>query len=288
MDYLLGAEAGDAIFALPSIASGSTLWAVDRPWCRPDWQRRSESIKRLVEAQGFTLKQGHPRSYDVDLTTYRALPALVGTSIAQRVASHIGASPDLSKSWLQVDPSPKTKGRIVVARGPRWRGYHFPWASIVRQYQREILFVGLDEEYIEFCREFGHVERHPTKDLYDVARAIKGSELFIGSQSSPNAVCEGLKHPSVLEVCPTSLDCIYYRPTTVYSADGSLSFSACGKEFHSGPTNPPDRYRVLWNNNYIYHHDPDGLKFVLRANYALRRMFPSLSALSAQIEQNQR
>lgn len=293
-NFILGGEAGDAIYALPAVQSlgGGVLWAVDRPWTRPEWASRSKCLTRLMESQGLSLRQGEPRSFDHDLTTYRSLPSPAGTPISARIAKWVGVNPDFSKPWIDVDTSSHTKGRIIVSRGPRWRGWGFPWKQIVKTFRKEILFVGLDDEYQDFCQEFGMVDRLPTKDLLDVAQAIKGSELFIGSQSSPNAVCEALKHPSILEVCPTSLDCIYHRDTTKYVVDGSVSFEACGQTFVSPiyrePTNRLIKYRLLFNNNEIFHHDFTELQFIGRAAYVAVGKYPTLEDIKIKIEQDSR
>jgi ADP-heptose:LPS heptosyltransferase len=39
----------------------------------------------------------------------------------------------------------------------------------------------------------------PTPTLLDVARVIAGCKLFVGNQSSPRAIAEGLKIPVVVE-----------------------------------------------------------------------------------------
>ena len=56
----------------------------------------------------------------------------------------------------------------------------------------------------------------PTKNFLEVAQLIAGSKLFIGNQSAPYAVAEGLKHNSILEVTLPSPDCIYERDNGRY------------------------------------------------------------------------
>lgn len=290
--FLLGAELGDSIYALPTIQSlgGGILYAVDRPWCRPDWERRVEAARRLFESQGLALRIGQPSHYDVDLTTYRNYSGKAGDNIATRIARWAGVSIDTSKPWIQVEPSKATQGRIIVSRGPRWRGEFFPWQQIVNTFQSGILFVGTNEEYSEFCASFGHVERHHTKDLLEVAEAIAGSALFIGSQSSPNALCEALKHPSVLEVCPTSIDCFYDRATTQYCIDGQLQFEALGKTFtspsHHEQTNKSFRYSLLLNNRIFKHDDEVGLLVHARAECRRKGFVPLLDELKQMIVQH--
>lgn len=292
--FLLGAELGDSIYALPAIQSlgGGILCAVDRPWCRPDWQIRVEAARRLFESQRLSLNIGQPAQYDYDLTTYRHYLGKAGDNIATRIARWVGASIDTSKPWIQVEPSKATQGRIIVSRGPRWRGEFFPWLDIVLTFQNDILFVGTNEEYTEFCTSFGHVERHVTKDLLEVAEAIAGSELFIGSQSSPNALCEALKHPSVLEVCPTSIDCFYDRSSTKYCVDGSLQFEALGKSFTSQPhherTNKRFKLSLLFNNKTYFHDEELPLLALVRADSRRLGHVPLIDDLKPLIQTNSR
>lgn len=73
-------------------------------------------------------------------------------------------------------------------------------------------FVGFEEEYKTFCEAFGKIDHIKTKDLLDVACAIKNSEMFIGNQSSCMAIAEAMNHNTIQEVSWRVPNCIFdYR-----------------------------------------------------------------------------
>lgn len=126
------------------------------------------------------------------------------------------------EKWLHnIAPSPISKNRVICSRTGRYRNGCFPWKQIVNHYGDRLLFVGLPHEYRDFCGEFGVVEYHKTSNMLEVAEIIAGSALFIGNQSSPNAVCEGLKHPLIQETSLSIPDCIFIRPNAQHVSDGA-------------------------------------------------------------------
>lgn len=124
--------------------------------------------------------------------------------------------------WLDVEPDRRSAGRVVINRTDRYHNDRFPWEAVVRHYRHRLMFVGLKHEWATFIRQFGYVEFKPTVDLLEVARLIKGSELFIGNQSCAYACAEGLKHPTIQETHLIYPDCVYVRPNAQYVADGKV------------------------------------------------------------------
>ena len=108
-------------------------------------------------------------------------------------------------------------------------------------YGDRLLFIGVPHEYRDFSGEFGLVEYLPTQNFLEIAQAIAGSLLFIGNQSSPMAVCEGLKHPSIQETSLDPADCIYKRSNAQYCFDGTATLPGFGREdlkLHAAKLNP--------------------------------------------------
>jgi len=128
-----------------------------------------------------------------------------------------------AQAWLKVAPSNAAKNKVVIARSSRYPNNYFKWAEVVKHYGTRLLFIGSDGEHKDFSDRFGEVQKLPTKTMLDVAQAIAGSELFIGNQSSPMAVCEGLKHPSIQETCLHIPDCIYNRSNAQWCYDGAMT-----------------------------------------------------------------
>lgn len=125
------------------------------------------------------------------------------------------------EQWIEVEPTPIAK--VIVARSMRYNNQFFPWKKIVDHYSVDIAFVGTQEEYGVFCNLYGKVDYYPTPDLLCVAQAIAGSQLFIGNQSSPMAIAEGLKHNSIQETCLHIPDCVYRRPNAQHVGDGGVT-----------------------------------------------------------------
>jgi hypothetical protein len=152
--------------------------------------------------------------------TWRSNETLFGNHLSHYVSVFkSGHHFNAHEKWITAEPSEATKDRIVVSRSARYRNAAFPWKRVVEKYGDRLIFVGLKEEYQEFCSTFGNLEWHKTEDMLQVAQAIKGSILFIGNQSSPNAIAEGMKHPTIQEVCLHIPDCIYYRDSAQYVYD---------------------------------------------------------------------
>lgn len=123
--------------------------------------------------------------------------------------------------WIHVDPAPDSRGRIICARSGRYRNGSFPWKQIVSHYGDRLLFIGLKHEHAEFCSHWGMVEHRPVSDLLEMAQVIAGSELFIGNQSSPMAIAEGLKHRTIQETSTDPADCIYFRENAQWVDNGA-------------------------------------------------------------------
>ena len=124
------------------------------------------------------------------------------------------------RKWLHIDPSLEAKGMVVVNRTERYRNQFFPWKEIVSHNRGRIVFIGLKHEYESFCRENGKVSWRQTSDMLEMARLISGGELFIGNQSSSNALCEGMKHNLIQETCLQIPDCIFRSPNAQHVGDG--------------------------------------------------------------------
>lgn len=283
-------EIGDVIYALPTIKvlGARNIYAVDRPWTRPDFRGRSRFLKRLLESQHYidSIEPHTSQPIDLDLSNYRSHGHKFGETIINRIARYARVKVDQSEQWLDVEPDPGTKDRIVINRCPRWWGQRFPWREIVQRFKKDILFIGLEPEWKAFCMEFGMVEYLRTNDLYDAARAIKGSDIFIGNQSSCNAVCEGLKHRSVLETCCTSMDCVTNRPNCTYSVTGEISFHALGQEFSHSPKKVGRCYLGMVDRTPVWHYDQFLCELMCRSMYLVKGLpIPHSSEIRSSIVQ---
>lgn len=117
----------------------------------------------------------------------------------------------ITQPWLRVD-EPNSVAPVVIHRSPRYHNVRFPWRDIAQKYRKDAVFVGMPEEHAAWVNEFGPMPHYPTKDYLELARVIAGAKLFIGNQSCPYAIAEGLKQNAILESFPPAPDCQFARP----------------------------------------------------------------------------
>ncbi len=119
---------------------------------------------------------------------------------------------DETEPWLFVDEKvPELDGKIIVARSERYPRPGFPWGEIVAAYGRKMVFIGSPKEHLIFCDQFGSIPYFKTENLLEAARAIASADLFIGNQSCPYAIAEGLKAPAIQESWPHEPNCLFQR-----------------------------------------------------------------------------
>ncbi len=209
-------DLGDIIFALALIKEqgGGYLWLYDRPFTK-QISSRFETIAPLLMSQPYikatALSNGRGVQYDLSpfRSHYRPDRNLLASQCNYALKTYGLPFAHGETAWLTAKKDKRTKGRVVIARSPRYHSRFFPWKRLLNHYGDACVFVGLKDEHDAFTREHGVIEHLPTGNMLEVAEAIAGSDLFIGNQSSPNAVAEGLKHPRILECSDWVPDCIY-------------------------------------------------------------------------------
>jgi len=221
---------GDVVYALPAIRAlgggGIKLGAGPVGVFYPMTREHYEVIAPLIAAQPYitSVEFGLP-----DETTHHNLDRF-RLYLQERVNLSIGhlRMLDLPESecdtkWLSV-PSvkPLPEGRSVVfSRSFHYITYNFPWGKLVREHRDRAVFVGLPEEYKAFTNQFDceDIPYAETKDLLEAAQFIAGCELFIGNQSCPYSIAEGLKVNSLVEVWPPGPNCLFKRTNARYIVD---------------------------------------------------------------------
>lgn len=231
MTFRSSGDLGDCLYLLPvirAIPGKHTIRCVDRPGITGPFTPRIPIIKPLIEAQSYIEKvECSEKPVDVDLVYFRHFHRSTATLVQAQCSEYNSLNPEEQVQtngdapWLDVEPNKEFKGRIIIARSPRYNNQWFPWRKIVEHYGKRLLFVGLDQEYKSFTFINGNVERLEVKDFLELAQAIKGSELFIGNQSSPQAVAMGLGVNIIQEVCLEQPDCIFNRINVQYAANGA-------------------------------------------------------------------
>lgn len=232
MRVLHSGDFGDLIYGMPTFkAIGEVdLMLVDRGITKP-LIRRMGAIVPLLEAQPYIrsvqVYDGSPIDWNASdfRTMFNRTQSLGITHLVHyRGQKHLPeVSVDFAQPWLDCAASAESSGRVVIARTSRYQNHYFQWRSVVEHYGKRILFVGTQDEHAAFTGYCGEVEYRHTATLLEVAKLIKGSDLFIGNQSSPYSIAEGLKHQRILEVCEFQPDCIYANSHNAqYAADGEM------------------------------------------------------------------
>lgn len=219
-EFAHAGDHGDIIYALPAIraAGGGRLILFPRP---PRQTRvvmtiaHADNILPLLRLQPYITSAGfsdRPRSHVLD--RFRSFP---GKTLAEKHARAIGVQADLDTAWLQVD-TPRHEADIIFARSPRYhsRSHLQFWRRAYTLYREAAKFVGTADEWEDFCQHIGPIERVQTANLLDVARVIAATKLFVGNQSCPLAIAEGLKVPVLAELVGGGNDnCSFSRPGRV-------------------------------------------------------------------------
>jgi hypothetical protein len=226
---------GDVIYALPTIraAGGGMLYLYHqngKTWHGMDAERAA-SLRSLLMLQPYIsdvafCPDGYPPgAKDHDLNGFRD-HGQVGRNLADMHLATVGFGPEhRNECWLRVDHAIRDYP-VIVARSMRCRNEKFPWRRLGETYRGAAAFVGTAEEHEDFCRLAVPIPRLTTPDLLDVARVISGSRLFVGNQSCPAAIAEGLKHRMILEVYPALPNCCFERPGRINAWDGAIQLPA--------------------------------------------------------------
>ena len=136
----------------------------------------------------------------IDLDYFRAGIIRQDRGNIARWCSYItGVSPQLWKQWITVSPSSSFEDTIVIARSSRYRNKIIDY-SFLKKYP-VLKFVGVKDEFEDMKRCLPNLEWIQVSDFLELAKIIAACKLFIGNQSFPYSIAEGLKIPRVLEVC---------------------------------------------------------------------------------------
>ncbi len=179
--------------------------------------REAAAILPLVRAQPYVMraKVWEGELFDYDLDEFR----LVGDRAANLADAHLravglsGAWRD--EPWLTVTAKATGLSQVIFARSLAHRGPPGFWEECHRALGPMAAFAGSDAEYGEFCERIGPVTRAMAWDLLDLAGIIAGASLFVGNQSCPYAIAEGLKVASIQETFAVA-NCVFERPDALY------------------------------------------------------------------------
>jgi hypothetical protein len=223
-------QAGDLIYGLAVIqALGGGELRLHPPDAlhvpgieRPMDQERVAGLSPFIETQAYItrccrVENVEVRDGEADLNTHRQHGGS-GTIVDFHFRCQRLPSPDPKEPWLTVDCA-RQVAKVVIHRSLRYQNTKFPWDEVRRRYGNEAIMVGWKAEHEAFVEDTRWpIAYYKTTNYLELARVIAGSQLFIGNQSSPYAVAEGLKHATIQETspCPELQNCIFERPHAQY------------------------------------------------------------------------
>jgi hypothetical protein len=173
-------------------------------------QKMAEMLIELLRPQPYIdhIEIHTDQLIDIDLDYFRAggIPLDKG-NIARWCSYLTGVNPVLWKSWLTVEPDKSYANTIVMARSERYRNYTVNY-KFMNKYP-DIAFIGVESEYNDIKKTLPHIRWVQVNDFMEMARIIAGAKFFMGNQSFPYSIAEGLKVPRILE---TSFEVINVVP----------------------------------------------------------------------------
>lgn len=113
---------------------------------------------------------------------------------------------EIDVPWIYVEP--KKIASQVFSRSFRYRNEDMDYNKFITK-RDDCVFIGLDNEYVDFCDRFGKIPYYPVKDFLELAQVIAGSETFYGNQSSPMAIAISMHKNFVQESFRGHPDCVF-------------------------------------------------------------------------------
>ena len=153
---------------------------------------------------------------DFDLNQFRKYPIDFRMGhISRWYFLTFGVNYNLNNPWLIVKKNSSFKNNIFIARSFRYRTYGISY-KFLNNYNN-LVFIGLLDEFEDIKKDIPDIQLLKWDCALKLAEAIAGCKLFIGNQSFPFALAEGLKVKRVLEVCNES-------PNVIVDGDNGFDF----------------------------------------------------------------
>jgi len=140
------------------------------------------------------------QNIDINFDIIRELPASINFDNARWFFHVAGVQYDLIEPYLDVKANELAKDKIIIHRTFRYRNYFINY-KFLNDY-KNLLFVGIKDEYEDLKKEINNLEFHNCKDFLEMATLIKACKFFIGNQSVGYDIAEAIKIPRLLEGCP--------------------------------------------------------------------------------------
>lgn len=222
--FTMAGDVGDAVYALPVVKAlgGGHLVFWSRPYVRDMMSpAKVEKIATFFASQPyvFTVQfKTHEPDVTHNLDDFRATWLSLRRQrlhLQYNLAELHLLSQNLplkhaAEQWLTIEPAHgQPEPAVIFSRSPRYRNRHVDWKAAYEKYSGVAVFLGLPEEYREFCGNVGQVPYLETPTLLEAAQLIATSKLVVANQNALAAVAIGLKKKLCLEVWVTEANCIF-------------------------------------------------------------------------------
>ena len=213
--FMHSGDMGDIIYSMPTIrALGGGKVYLDPFWeATPFNKSNAKLLMPLLVSQpyisGVAIHKGEVIEHN--LNKFRCSDLNIGiVNLAEAHLRAFGLPVNLmNEQWLSVGK--KKVEKVVFHRSDRYQNASFPWKGLVERFKNQSIFVGLREEHERFTISFGDVPFYRVCDFLELAEIINGADLFVGNQSLPFAISEGLHKQNILEVCESGPNCNFER-----------------------------------------------------------------------------
>lgn len=223
MRFSHSGDIGDIIYSLPTIKKlgGGNVFlktkTIDKPFKTKFNENSFKIIKPLLESQDYiksvNIYNGEKIDYDLDI--FRYFSDLSFTNLAEIYTNIFALDKNIiNKKWLNVKANKKHP--VIINKTNRYLNGGEDYNGIIETYGKEnCAFVGLESEYRDFIKKHKNIDYIQTNNLLELAQIIKGCSIFVGNQSSPYAIAEGLKKDSILFICSICPNCIFERENVI-------------------------------------------------------------------------
>ena len=217
--FIHSGDLGDVIYALPTVRAfgGGTIHLVNQNVGQLHGMSRERAMilapllmaQPYVHAVRYDLPtEGEWKQGGVNLNAFRfSGQDFFRQHLADCVARTFGLPGGIAEEpWLTVQPC--QWGPVFFARSARYHNPNFPWRKVIEKYGQHARFVGTPAEHVAFNTEFeASVPYLATDNLETLAAVLNMARLFVGNQSAPLAIAEGLGINILCEECPACPNC---------------------------------------------------------------------------------
>ena len=165
------------------------------------------------------------QSYDYNYGDHpNNIMVVVNTDLTDYHASKFGLENDIRihEPWLTAPISDDSKlkhKKVIINRTLRYRGNNSFYYDFLKYFHpSQLLFLGIEEEYESFNKDFGNpnIEYIKTDSSLELATIINTVPTFVGNQSLICSIATGLGKNAFIEYCPVAANYLFNRQNIQY------------------------------------------------------------------------